>query len=76
MPELVEKAKSLRVSVGTDPKADLGPLISAESKKRVIELVQSGVTEGAELLLNGLDAKVNKLALERSPLQVSFMLYD
>lgn len=58
IPELVEKAKKLKVNAGHEPDADLGPLISPESKKRVCELVQSGVDEGAKLLLDGRDIKV------------------
>ncbi len=51
--ELVEKAKSLKVSYGEDPQADLGPLISPQAKQRVCDLIQSGVDEGATLLLDG-----------------------
>ncbi|KAK6182672.1 hypothetical protein SNE40_010300 [Patella caerulea] len=58
IPELVERAKKLKVNAGHEPDADLGPLISPESKKRVLSLVQSGVEEGAELLLDGRDIKV------------------
>ena len=34
---------------GDQPGADLGPLISPDAKKRVCELVQSGVDEGANV---------------------------
>ncbi|XP_025103394.1 probable methylmalonate-semialdehyde dehydrogenase [acylating], mitochondrial [Pomacea canaliculata] len=53
IPELVERAKKLKVTAGTEKGADLGPLISPEAKKRVCDLVQSGVDAGAELLLDG-----------------------
>ncbi|KAI8836358.1 Aldehyde/histidinol dehydrogenase [Chytridium lagenaria] len=53
LPELVERAKELRVTSGFDEKADLGPMISPEAKARAEELIQSGVDEGAELLLDG-----------------------
>lgn len=53
LPELVERAKQLVVSHGMDPRADLGPLISPESRRRVAELIQSGIDEGAECLLDG-----------------------
>lgn len=53
IPEFVEKAKKLRVSAGHEPTADLGPLISKRAKERVLELVESGVNEGAKLLLDG-----------------------
>lgn len=57
IPELVERAKKLRVSAGVDPKADLGPLISKESKTRVEKLIQSGSDEGAKVLLDGRGCK-------------------
>jgi malonate-semialdehyde dehydrogenase (acetylating)/methylmalonate-semialdehyde dehydrogenase len=53
IPELVQKAASMKADVGTNPKADLGPLISAESKARVERLIQAGVDQGASLLLDG-----------------------
>ena len=49
IPEIVERAKKLKVSQGSQPGADLGPLISPEAKQRVCELVQSGVDEGAKV---------------------------
>lgn len=58
IPEFVEKAKKLRVSAGHEPTADLGPLISKRAKQRVLELVESGVNEGAKLLLDGRNIKV------------------
>jgi malonate-semialdehyde dehydrogenase (acetylating) / methylmalonate-semialdehyde dehydrogenase len=36
-----------------EPGADLGPLITKEAKQRVLNLVESGVKEGASLLLDG-----------------------
>jgi len=59
IPELKAKAQSLKVSVGTDPNADLGPLISRESKQRVHDLIQSAVDQGAKILLDGRDITVD-----------------
>lgn len=58
IPELVERAKALKVSAGHEPGADLGPVISPESKERINRLVQSGVDEGADLVLDGRDIVV------------------
>ncbi|XDV43559.1 hypothetical protein PO909_012023 [Leuciscus waleckii] len=58
LPELVERAKSLRVNAGDQPGADVGPLISPQAKERVNSLIQSGVDEGAKLLLDGRNVKV------------------
>ncbi|XP_046582024.1 LOW QUALITY PROTEIN: probable methylmalonate-semialdehyde dehydrogenase [acylating], mitochondrial [Haliotis rubra] len=58
IPELVERARKLKVNAGHEPGADLGPLISPEAKKRVLDLVESGVKEGADLLLDGRNIQV------------------
>ncbi|BBH09240.1 aldehyde dehydrogenase 6B2 [Prunus dulcis] len=51
--KLVEAAKALKVSAGTEPDADLGPVISKQAKERICKLIQSGVESGARLLLDG-----------------------
>ncbi|KAA8545676.1 hypothetical protein F0562_020873 [Nyssa sinensis] len=51
--KLVERAKALKVNSGTDPDADLGPVISKQAKERICRLIQSGVESGARLLIDG-----------------------
>ncbi|XVE86887.1 hypothetical protein DITRI_Ditri18aG0071500 [Diplodiscus trichospermus] len=51
--ELMQRAKALHVNVGSDPSADVGPVISKEVKDRINRLVQSSVDCGARLLLDG-----------------------
>ena len=58
IPDLVAKAKTLKVNAGTEKDADLGPLISAQAKARVEGLIAQGVKEGAKLELDGRNAKV------------------
>lgn len=58
IPDIVAKAKSLKVSAGTEPGADLGPLVSKQAKQRVEGLIEQGVKEGAKLELDGRNAKV------------------
>eukprot|EP01087_Luapelamoeba_hula_P017003 TRINITY_DN530_c0_g1_i1.p1 TRINITY_DN530_c0_g1~~TRINITY_DN530_c0_g1_i1.p1 ORF type:complete len:528 (+),score=83.52 TRINITY_DN530_c0_g1_i1:34-1617(+) len=53
IPELVERARKLKVNAGHVNGADVGPLISQESKERVLKLIDSGVKEGAHLALDG-----------------------
>ncbi|XP_068656048.1 methylmalonate-semialdehyde dehydrogenase [acylating], mitochondrial [Aristolochia californica] len=55
---LVERAKALKVSAGTEPDADLGPVISKQAKHRICKLIQSGVDSGARLVLDGRDIVV------------------
>lgn len=58
LPDFVERAKGLKVNVGTDREADLGPLVSPNARKRVESLIQQGVDEGANLLLDGRGVEV------------------
>ena len=56
--ELVAKTKTLKVNAGHKPNTDVGPVISTRAKARVIDLINSGVEQGAELLLDGRDVNV------------------
>ena len=56
--ELVAKTKTLKVNAGHEPNTDVGPVISTRAKARVIDLINSGVEQGAELLLDGRDVQV------------------
>lgn len=51
--ELVERSKAVCVNGGFEAGADIGPVISPESRKRVINLIDSAENEGAEILLDG-----------------------
>ena len=53
LPEIVEKARNLKVGPGTNRKADLGPLVSPTAKDRVVRLIATGEEQGAELILDG-----------------------
>ena len=53
LPEIVERAKLLKVDGGFEEGADLGPVISPQAKKRIESLIQSGVDAGAQLSLDG-----------------------
>ncbi|GAM27336.1 hypothetical protein SAMD00019534_105110 [Acytostelium subglobosum LB1] len=58
IPELVERARKLKVTCGSVEGADLGPVISPQAKERIHKLIQVGVDEGAKLLLDGRNVKV------------------
>ena len=53
LPELVQRAKTLKINAGVEPGTDVGPVISAHAKARIEQLIASGVSEGAQLLLDG-----------------------
>jgi malonate-semialdehyde dehydrogenase (acetylating) / methylmalonate-semialdehyde dehydrogenase len=48
-----EKAQSLKVAPWTDPNADMGPVITKEHKNKIHSYINSGVEEGADLVLDG-----------------------
>ena len=60
LPELAERAKALKINGGFEADADLGPLISPQSKKRVEDLIASAENEGATILLDGRGVKPEK----------------
>jgi len=53
LPEVIARAKNLKVNAGHEPGADLGPVTTPASKKRIIDLVTTGEKEGAQVLLDG-----------------------
>ena len=53
LPELARKAQTLKVSAGVEPGTDVGPVISRSALDRINGLIQKGIDEGAELVLDG-----------------------
>ncbi|GAA5234396.1 CoA-acylating methylmalonate-semialdehyde dehydrogenase [Verticiella sediminum] len=58
LPDIVERARRLKVNAGTEPGTDVGPVISKAAKARILGLIESGTTEGATLELDGRDVQV------------------
>jgi len=56
--ELKDRAIDLKLGEGMDPNADLGPVISKESKERIDGLIQSAIDQGAEVVLDGRNPEV------------------
>jgi malonate-semialdehyde dehydrogenase (acetylating)/methylmalonate-semialdehyde dehydrogenase len=50
---LVRKMGALKIGPGNDPSNDMGPLITKEHKKKVMNYIQDGVSSGAELVIDG-----------------------
>jgi malonate-semialdehyde dehydrogenase (acetylating)/methylmalonate-semialdehyde dehydrogenase len=53
LPLLRDKAGKIRVGRGDVPEVGMGPVISAAHRDRIVSLIASGVTQGAELMLDG-----------------------
>ncbi|NMP15247.1 CoA-acylating methylmalonate-semialdehyde dehydrogenase [Thalassotalea sp. Y01] len=58
LPEIAERAKKMIVDVGTNRAADLGPVVSPQAKQRIINILNTGVEQGANLLVDGRDCVV------------------
>lgn len=56
---LVEAAKLRTTGYGLDEGVHMGPVITQESKTRIEGLIQKGVDEGANLLVDGRNTKVS-----------------
>ncbi|HEY1313487.1 MAG TPA: CoA-acylating methylmalonate-semialdehyde dehydrogenase [Steroidobacteraceae bacterium] len=58
IPDIVAKAKTLKVNAGVEKGADLGPVVSKNAKQRILGLLEDGIKEGAKLELDGRSIKV------------------
>jgi malonate-semialdehyde dehydrogenase (acetylating) / methylmalonate-semialdehyde dehydrogenase len=56
--KLVPKVRSLKIGPGSDREAEMGPLISGAHLAKVKGYIDRGVAEGAELVVDGRDFKM------------------
>ena len=50
---LIETVKARKTGFGLDREMAMGPVITSESKERIVALVKAGVAEGAKLVVDG-----------------------
>ena len=58
LPRIEERMRAIRVANGMEPGADMGPLITGHHLERVTRYLDEGVSEGAELVMDGRDVEV------------------
>jgi malonate-semialdehyde dehydrogenase (acetylating)/methylmalonate-semialdehyde dehydrogenase len=58
VPKVAERAKALKVRNGMELDAEMGPIVTAEAKKRIEGNIGQGVEEGATLVVDGRGHKV------------------
>ncbi len=58
IPDIIAKAKTLKVNAGSEKGTDLGPVVSKSAKQRILGLIEDGIKEGAKLELDGRAIKV------------------
>ena len=56
--KLKEKAMKLKVGCAYDPETQLGPVVSRKHKESICKWIQTGIDEGATLVLDGRDIVV------------------
>ena len=56
---IAENASKLRVGDGLDQNVQMGPVITPQSKSRIEELIARGAKEGAKILVDGRNAKID-----------------
>jgi malonate-semialdehyde dehydrogenase (acetylating)/methylmalonate-semialdehyde dehydrogenase len=55
---LAERVRRLRVDQSQNGDADMGPLVTAQHRERVMSYIDAGVAEGAELVVDGRGLRV------------------
>ncbi|MGE3279622.1 MAG: CoA-acylating methylmalonate-semialdehyde dehydrogenase [Alphaproteobacteria bacterium] len=56
--KLVPRVRALKIGPGTDPEAEMGPLVTAQHLQKVRSYVDLGVQEGARLVTDGRGLKL------------------
>jgi malonate-semialdehyde dehydrogenase (acetylating)/methylmalonate-semialdehyde dehydrogenase len=56
--KLAPKVRALKVAPGTDPEAEMGPLVTKQHLEKVRGYVDQGVKEGAKLVVDGRSLKL------------------
>ena len=55
---LAPKIRTMKVGPATDPQSEMGPVITAQAKRRIEGLIGEGVSGGAELVVDGRGLKL------------------
>lgn len=56
--KLIDSAKDIKTGYGLDESVQMGPLRSKQAKENVVSYIETGVKEGAKLILDGRGIKV------------------
>jgi malonate-semialdehyde dehydrogenase (acetylating) / methylmalonate-semialdehyde dehydrogenase len=57
--KLLEAARSRKVGNGLHEGVEMGPVITAESRERILKLIERGLSDGARMRLDGRNLKVD-----------------
>ncbi|MEP6852086.1 MAG: CoA-acylating methylmalonate-semialdehyde dehydrogenase [bacterium] len=56
---LSERARTITVGPGDEPSSEMGPVVTATSRERILSLIGSGAEQGATLVVDGRDLVVD-----------------
>ncbi|MGW5360059.1 CoA-acylating methylmalonate-semialdehyde dehydrogenase [Actinopolymorpha pittospori] len=56
--KLRQRAIDVRVGVGTDDNAEMGPVVTDQARERIVAAIQNGQSEGAALVVDGRGLRV------------------
>ena len=54
--QVVERAADITVGDGLDDDTDMGPVVSTDHARSIVDAIETGIDDGADLLLDGRDA--------------------
>ncbi len=60
--ELVKRAQGLRLGYGLEETTQMGTVISAQARERIEQMIQAGIDDGAQIVLDGRGATVDGFA--------------
>jgi len=58
-PKLEERMAKLTTGPGTRPESEMGPVVTADSRDRIVDLIAQGQAAGAELVVDGRTLRVD-----------------
>lgn len=55
---IADRARALRIGVGTDESSEMGPVVTAQHRAKIRQLIDTGVEQGASLVVDGREVVV------------------
>jgi malonate-semialdehyde dehydrogenase (acetylating)/methylmalonate-semialdehyde dehydrogenase len=53
LPRLIERTRALNIGNGMEPSSEMGPIVTSAARDKIRGYIDSGIREGAELLVDG-----------------------
>ncbi|ARM74704.1 CoA-acylating methylmalonate-semialdehyde dehydrogenase [Acidianus manzaensis] len=58
--KFIEASKQLKLGYGLDDTVDMGPVVTNDAKKRILGYIDKGIKEGAKLVLDGRNVRIQE----------------